>query len=437
MIYPTPKAAILMAIGLPITMVVAVFFPALWTLGAAWIAGLAGFIILDIFLSVSRRKMKFDVKAPGSFFIGEAEQVWFKYDYGHAVAPRSPECRLSVNDRFSVQPHHFYGEAANGAVLAAFDVKSERRGEGEIERLWTRWQGPLGLIWRQTTEALNLEIPVVPNTRLVKERAIQIFSRDATFGQKIQEERGEGTEFEALTEFVPGMDKRAIDWKHTARHRVLLAKEYRTERNHNIVFAMDSGHLMCEPIRGMTKLDWSLNASLLMAYVSLKIGDRIGYFAFDQKPYFYSQPIAGANSFPHLQRLTASIDYSHNETNFTLGLSQLAQSLKRRTLIVIFTDFVDTTNAELMIENMGRLLRRHIVIFVAFRDEALEALLQKTPESSEDVSRAVIAENLMRERDLVIARLQRMGVHIIDVDPGKMSNAVLNKYLELKRRGAI
>ena len=437
MIYPTARAAILMAIGLPVTLIVAVIFPAVWTLGAAWVAGLMGLIILDAFLAPSRQKMAFDIKAPGSFYIGETEDVWFKYDYGTASAPRAPECRLSVNDRFSVTPDHFYGQAANGVLLAAFDVKTERRGEGRLERLWTRWQGPLGLIWKQTTERLDLDIPVVPNTRLVKDKAIEIFSRDATFGQKIQRDRGEGTEFDALTEFMPGMDKRAIDWKHSARHRQLLAKEFRTERNHNIVFAMDSGHLMCEPVRGMTKLDWSLNASLLMAYVSLKIGDKIGYFAFDQKPYFYSQPIAGANSFPHLQRLTSSIDYSHHETNFTLGLSQLAQSLKRRTLIVVFTDFVDTVNAELMIENMGRLMRRHILIFVAFRDEALEQLVQKAPESTDDVSRSVIAENLMRERDLVIARLHRMGVHIVDVHADQLSNAVLNKYLELKRREAI
>jgi len=437
MLYPTARAAILMAIGLPVTLIIAVIFPTLWALGAAWIASLTGLILLDAFLAPSRTKMDFEVKAPGSFFIGETEQIWFKYDYGDGTPPRAPECRLSVNDRFSVKPHHFYGQAANGALLAAFDIKTERRGDGQLEKLWTRWQGPLGLIWRQATEILTLDIPVVPNTRLVKDKAIEIFSRDATFGQKLQQERGEGTEFDALAEFMPGMDKRAIDWKHSARHRVLLAKEFRTERNHNIVFALDSGHLMCEPIRGMTKLDWSLNASLLMAYVSLKIGDRIGYFAFDQKPYFYSKPIAGTNSFPHLQRLTSSIDYSHHETNFTLGLSQLAQSLKRRTLIVVFTDFVDTTNAELMLENMGRLMRRHIVIFVAFRDDALEEILQTSPIEPADVSRAVIAENLMRERDLVIARLHRMGVHIVDVEADKLSNAVLNKYLELKRREAI
>jgi len=189
--------------------------------------------------------------------------------------------------------------------------------------------------------------------------------------------------------------------------------------------------------RKMTKLDRALNAALLMSFVSLKIGDRVGFYAFDQKPYFYTPAIAGTHAFAQLQRLSAQIDYSISETNFTLGLSQLAQNLKRRTLIVISTDFVDTTQAELMLENMGRLLRRHIVIFVAFRNQALEDLIKRPPQSAQDVAESVIAETLVRERDLVIARLKRMGAHIVDADPMTLNMSVLNTYLALKARNAI
>ncbi|WP_418152556.1 DUF58 domain-containing protein [Litorimonas sp. RW-G-Af-16] len=270
--------------------------------------------------------------------------------------------------------------------MAVFKTTARRRGTAELKRIWQRWQGPFGLVWRQRMDALNTEIPVTPNTKLITETALDIFSRDATFGQKIQNLKGDGTEFESLVEFLPGMDKRAIDWKHSARHNQILAREYRTERNHNIVFAFDSGHLMCEEMRGedgllMTKLDRSLNAALLMSFVSLKIGDRIGLYAFDQKPYLFTPAVAGTQAFSHLQRLTSEIDYSISETNFTLGLTQLAQNLKRRTLIVVFTDFIDTTQAELMIENMGRLMKRHIVIFVAFRNQALEDLIARAPQS--------------------------------------------------------
>ena len=71
--------------------------------------------------------------------------------------------------------------------------------------------------------------------------------------------------------------------------------------------------------------------------------------------------------------------------------------------MVVFTDFADTTSAELMLENVGRLLRSHLVLFVVFRDEELEAIAtREPPTSADDVSRAVIAAALLRERELVI-----------------------------------
>jgi len=437
MIYPTARAVFLMALGLPVTLVVAILYPDLWALSAAWIAALSGLFVLDLLLSLSRTNIELRHDLPASIYIGETENIGFTFANSSARKMRHPEFQLTANDRFLIKSNRVKGRQTQGGTRAIFDVKADRRGAGTFERLWARWQGPMGMVWRQSVEELNEEIAVIPNTRLVKDRAIEIFSRDASFGQKIQRDRGEGTEFDALTEYMQGMDRRAIDWKHSARHRNLLAKEYQTERNHNIVFALDSGHLMCEPIRGMTKLDHSLNASLLMAYVSLRVGDKVGYFGFDEKPYFFSQPIAGSKSFPHLQRLTSSIDYSHSETNFTLGLTQLANALKRRTLIVVFTDFVDSTNAELMIENLGRLLRRHEIIFVAFRDEMIENIVDQDISEIDDISRAVIADRMLRERRLVIARLRRMGVHIVDVDVDKMSLSLLNSYLDLKRREVI
>lgn len=437
MVYPTIRATLLMAIGLPITLVLALMVPSLWTIGAAWVAGILGLIFLDGLLAAPRGAQSLEFEAPSLIYIGESDDVWFKFENDSGRALLKPEFRLTTNMRLSSTPEVFEAEATPEGVLAVFNITPKRRGEGRLERLWARWQGPMGLIWKQKIEALDIRIPVISNVRLVKETAIEIFSRDASFGQKIQQERGEGTEFDALMEFQTGMDKRAIDWKHSARHRKLLAKEFRTERNHNIVFALDSGHLMCEPIDGVTKLDRALNASLIMSYVCLKIGDRVGYYGFDEKPYFYTPPVAGVRSFGHLQNLTANIDYSLSETNFTLGLSQLSQNLKRRSLIVVFTDFVDSTNAELMVENIGRLIRRHIVIFVAYRDEAIERMIQKEPETTGDVSRAVIAESLLLERDLVIARLVRMGVHIVDTDAANLNLKVLNKFLDLKRRELI
>jgi len=441
--YPTRAAVFAAALGLPVTLILALFLPDLWLIGAAWVAAVLGLILLDTLLSASIKRMEPDVDAPGSGYVGHDYDVRVTTEYGPGVPPRSPEQRLSANDRLSVSPVIARAGSGNGGMLSLFGLRTELRGTAVVERIWTRWQGPLGLIWRQRIDPLNLEIPVTSDTQMVRDTAAEIFTKDANIGQKLQRLRGDGTEFDGLTEWLPGMDKRSIDWKHSARHGTLLSREFRTERNHNIVFAFDTGHLMAEEVENvetgeaMTKLDRALNAALLMAFVSLKIGDKVGLYAFDEKPYLYAPAIGSTRSFSQIRRVSAQVNYSTAETNFTLGLSQLAQNLQRRTLIVVFTDFVDSTQAELMVENMARLLKRHIVIFVAFRNTALDQLISQNAATPEDAAASLIGDGLMREREIVLRRLERMGVNVIDADAETLNMKVLNTYMLLKARNAI
>ena len=102
--------------------------------------------------------------------------------------------------------------------------------------------------------------------------------------------------------------------------------------------------------------------------------------------------------------------------------------------MVVFTDFTDSTTAELMIENVTRLVRRHLVLFVVFRDEELEAIVRRPPATPEDVTGAVTAAALLRAREVVIERLRRLGAHILDVPAERIGPALISAYLDLKRR---
>ena len=441
--YPTRAAVFAAALGLPATLLLAIFLPDLWLIGAGWIAAVLGLILLDALLSTSIQRMEPHLEAPSSGYVGHDYDIRVTTEFGPGIPPRAPEQRLSVNDRITVSPALARAGVGDGGMLSLFGMRTDLRGTAILARLWTRWQGPLGLIWRQRIDPLQREIPVTSDTQMVRDTAAEIFTNDANIGQKLQRLRGDGTEFEGLTEWLPGMDKRSIDWKHSARHGNLLSREFRAERNHNIIFAFDTGHLMAEEVENvesgeaMTKLDRALNAALLMAFVSLKIGDKVGLYAFDQKPYLYAPAIGNTRSFAQIRRVSAQVDYSTAETNFTLGLSQLAQNLQRRTLIVVFTDFVDSTQAELMVENMVRLLKRHIVIFVAFRNTALDQLITQDALTPEDAAASLIGDGLMREREVVLKRLERMGVNVIDADAKTLNMKVLNTYLLLKARNAI
>jgi len=327
--------------------------------------------------------------------------------------------------------------APGGEARVALKLAPRWRGRVRLDRLWLRWRAPLGLVELTRIVAIDREIDVLPNIRGVENAALQFYAHEAIFGVKVQQQRGEGTEFEALRDYAPGLDVRGIDWKHSARHRKLLSKEFRAERNHQVILGFDTGYLMREPIEGMPRLDHAINAGLLLAWISLRGGDLVGAFGFDAAPRQYLAPLRGIGAFSRLQQAVAELQYRAEETNFTLGLAELAVRLKRRALVILFTEFVDTVTAELLIESMQRMASRHVVVFVTLRDSLLQRAVDAAPEHFETVAASVIAQDMLRDRRIVFERLQRLGVHCLDVPSRGLSVALINRYLLIKQRGLI
>ena len=120
-----------------------------------------------------------------------------------------------------------------------------------------------------------------------------------------------------------------------------------------------------------------------------------------------------------------------------MALSSLQNRLQRRSLIVIFTDFTDPTAADLMLEAAGRLIDKHLVLFVVLEDRELTSIIDKPPESAEDVARAVTARNLLDQKKLVLTRLRHMGIDVIEGAHQEIGTRLINSYLKIKRRGAL
>jgi uncharacterized protein (DUF58 family) len=433
-IYPTPRAIALAAAGAPVALLLGLVRPELWAVGAAWAAFVFGLTLVDALLGADRTRLALEVDAPVVLAVSRTGAVTATARFSRGAVPRWVEAALETGHRLTAEPDRQRVPSQGGVLSAAFTLRPVRRGEGALQRLWLRWTGPLGLVWKQRAVPLDRVFPITPDLQGVQDEAIRLFSRDAMFGIKTQLETGDGSEFHALKEHQAGMDLRTVDWKQSARHGQLLAREFRTERNNPVVLALDAGRLMCEPVDGLPKIDRALNAALLLAYVGLKTGDRVGLFAFDDRVRVSSGAVSGTRSFALLQRLAAGIDYSAEEANYTLALTTLQGTLERRSLVVVFTDFADATSAELMLENAARLLKRHVVVFVLMRDAELEALARAEPLTPDDVSRAVVAGALLRERELVVLRLRRLGAEIVEAPVDRVGAELVSRYLDLRRR---
>jgi uncharacterized protein (DUF58 family) len=433
-IYPTRRAVLILAAGAPIALVAGVATPAGWLAGPAWIAAVTVLMALDALSSGSRGALRLDAPDPVFAAVGRPGIARLRVRFtkgrtpGHVEAAVAGEARLGFDRTVRSAP------LDDGAADLAFPFTPDRRGAATLDDLWVRWRGPMGLSWKHKVFNLGLAMPVLTDLKWVRDQAMRLFARDSLFGAKAQITIGEGAEFQALRDFQPGMDRRTIDWKQSVRHTALLAKEFRTERNHNVIMAIDAGRATAEPVGGMPRVDRFIHAALLLSYACLRSGDRAGLFAFDSQPRLSTGAVGGLAAFRTLQALAGQIDYSTHETNYTLALSTLSGQLQRRSLVVVFTDFTDSTAAELMIESLGRILRRHLVIFVVLRDAELEELTAVEPGTPEDVAAAVVAGALLRERETVVARLRRMGAHIVDAPADRVAVDLVNTYLDLKRR---
>jgi len=437
MIRPTRRAVLLFAASVPLALVIASAAPSWWALsveGAALVlAGLAS----DVVLALRPRALGAEFATPDRIYIGDAGAIVAKFKAARLLRPTRIE--LLAEQQGDLDPAAILSielESGQGAVLE-LPLIPRRRGRISIDRIWMRWQGPFGLVQIIHRAAIGRRIDVVQNIRGVQRAALQFFAQEAVFGVRVQQERGDGTEFDALREYVPGLDTRVIDWKHSARHHKLVCKEFRVERNHPIVLAFDTGHLMAEPIDGVPRLDHAINAGLLLAWIALKGGDLVGNYGFDATVRHYVQPVRGMGNFARLLRSTAELAYHLEETNFTLGLAELATRLKRRALVVLFTDFVDTVTAELLIESMQRVAQKHVVIFVCLRDPFLQATVDAAPDRFETVAEAVIADDFLRDRRVVFDRLERLGIHCLDAPREGLSIGLINRYLMIKQRGLL
>ena len=437
MIYPRRNAILIAAAVAPAALVAGVLLPGQWFVGLAVLFFLVVLMVLDAAVGARGDDVEVVCSGPGVVGVGNGFALEVEIRFARIAPAR---CDVAVDgDALLAAPAGLQRrvEVDEGRAVAAIDLWAQRRGTAEIGRIWVRWAGPLGLVWKQKIVTLGQPVLILPDIAPVRDKSAQLLHRDAMHGLVAQLQIGEGAEFEALAEFHTGMDKRSIDWKQSARHTALLAKEYRTERNNNIIIALDSGRMMSEPLGGLPKIDRAVSAALLTAYVALKDGDRVSLFGFDSHPRVATRPASGARAFAQLQQHAAAIEYSERETNYTLALATLTTGLTRRSLIVIFTDFADTVSAELMLGAVGTLLKRHLVLFLLFRDEELESLAGAEPHEPEDVVKAVTAASLLRQRRLVIARLRRMGIQVVEATREEAGPALVNAYVSLKRRNML
>jgi len=438
LIYPTRAAILTAAAGAPVALLIGVFLPDRWYAGLAWPVAVLLLTIADGLRGARPGAAKASLSLPKTIGVGADVDAVMRVDIPGPHPPGWAELAVAADPRLDAADHgRCWVALEEGRGMIALPMLAKRRGTAVIDRLWLRWRGPMGLAWKQRRIDAKASLAILPDIRAVHEHGARLFQRHALQGLMAQIDRGDGADFDSLVEFRSGMDRRSIDWKQSARHLKLHAREYRSERNNQIVFAIDAGRQMSEPVAGLSRLDRVVSAMLLTAWIALKLGDRVALHAFDSRPRVASGLVSGVAAFGELQRLAAKIDYSGEESNYGFALNTLSARLARRSMIVLFTEFSDRSSAGLMMRAVRRLIETHLLLVVVLRDAELEEIVDRPPATADDVTRAVTAAGLLRDRLTLLTELRHMGAHVIESEHDRVGERLVQGYVDLKRRNLL
>ncbi|MDB4950598.1 MAG: hypothetical protein JWM27_3247 [Gemmatimonadetes bacterium] len=391
----------------------------------------------DAAMAPPARRLRVERAAPERVSLGGTASV--RVTVAH---PGGRALRVRVTDDLPPLLVRVGGDVAEVRVPAgregvlAYGVRADRRGDAAYGDVHLRVLGPLGLAWRQHRVPRRDPLRVQPGVLEVKRyRLLGLRNRLQEAGFRPNRQRGEGGSFESLREYVLGDDPRTMDWKATARRRVPMVRQYEVERRQNVLLAIDAGRLMTQQVAGRERIDFALASALLLADVASLHGDQVGLLVFADRVEQYIPPARTS-----LSRLADALGQVHArmvEPNYPAAFTYLARQLRRRSLLVLFSDVIDATASAALVAHLTRAAGRHLPLVVALRNPELEATAALRPRDEAEVFRRAAAEELLQVRAHALAAMQRAGVIVADARPQDAVPAVVNRYLDVKRRGLL
>jgi uncharacterized protein (DUF58 family) len=186
---------------------------------------------------------------------------------------------------------------------------------------------------------------------------------------------------------------------------------------------------MTNEAAGLSLLDHSLNAALLLSYVALRQGDAVGMIAFSDRVLKYVPPRGGMKQMNQLLHFPELVESRYDD-----AFLYLTTHCKKRSLVVLLTNVIDEVNAHQIESYLRNLVGKHLPLGVLLRDHRLFDAADREPASDEQLFEGAAASEILIWRHQVLHDLERHGVLSLDVFPEDMTAPLVNSYLEIKAR---
>jgi uncharacterized protein (DUF58 family) len=333
-------------------------------------------------------------------------------------------------------PAHLTVQPGSGTKIT-YRLTPLDRGNGEFGDIQFWFRGPLGLVWKRGESHTTAIVKLYPGLALIEKHRMKVWRDSSDHLVRALKHKGHGTEFDSLREYVVGDDPRLINWAASARKAKLIVRQNRIERSQTVFLVLDAGRMMTARVQGKTKFHHGLNAALLLAYGALELGDMVGMMVVGRTVMSFLPPSKAPGHFGRILDSTYALEPRMEEPRFYRALSDISVKLRRRSLVVIFTDLIDERASEGLKRYSLGLLPRHLPLVVAMSDSEVVRVANEPPRTKQELYQQAVASEALERRERLLARLGSVGVLVLDSAPDQISSSVLDRYLDIKGRNLL
>lgn len=151
---------------------------------------------------------------------------------------------------------------------------------------------------------------------------------------------GFSVEFAEHRQYMPGDDIKHVDWKVYGKTDRFYVKQFEEETNLKAYLLIDASASMGYSSTGISKLQYATYLAGALAYLMMRQRDAVGLVTFDEKIRRYLPPRSVTT---YVNQILTELDStkSSSTTNLSTALHQMAERIKRRGLIILFSDLFD------------------------------------------------------------------------------------------------
>ena len=312
------------------------------------------------------------------------------------------------------------------------------RGEYNFGDLLVFASTSLKLVKRRISIPANQNVKVYPSIIQYRKFAyLAISNRLEEAGVKKIRQIGISNEFEQIRDYVKGDDYRIINWKASARKNDLMVNQYQQERAQNVYCLIDKGRLMHMPFEGLSLVDYAINSALVLSGIAIGKGDKAGLITFSDK---IGSFIIASSKRPQMQHISDALynqEVRKREADFLRLYKNVKTRIKKRSLMVLFTNFDSPVNLNRQIKYLKALAQNHLLLVVIFDNTEINKLSNKKVHDISGIYKQTIAEKFQYDKQLIKKELIKNGIYCLLTEPKDLTINTINQYIEYKARGII